>query len=166
MFIRKDITFLFLHLTTNLNTLDIKIHVNRPLKIYSIYLSPSRVITLQQFDDHWRDITTKRNSRVLIQVIKHDLRVLSEPPPTHYHQQTGTVFIIDFYALKTCLLTYFGGFFSDLCGNYHYPVIVHLLPVAPQSFRPCLEFRHSCLKFLFQLRNMCRYPDPDTHELL
>lgn len=62
MFIRKDIPFLYLHLTTDLNMFAIEIYANGPLIICSIYLSSISRLFILLGDFNARYCT----SRVLI----------------------------------------------------------------------------------------------------
>ena len=165
MYIRHDTPFVSFPLTTDLNAIAIRLRFHTLLTVCSVYLPPNRSISIFELrslisqlpapfvllgdfnarNQFWFDSTNNTKGRLLLAVIQEfDLVILNDPSPTHYHQQSDSFSVID---LSICSPDFPSDrhwhVHDDLCGSDHYPLLLHVLPLAPVSPRPHWVYRRA-----------------------
>lgn len=155
LLIHRSINHSRINLNTNLQAVAAKMHLQKTITVCSVYLPHIRTqyqdldnlitqlhppyLILGDFNARspsWGAQTTDGRGRIIEQLItNHNISILNNNQPTHYHKQNGTYSIID---LSICS--------SDLINNFtfkahesrhnsdHYPLILEpTQPLNPQA---------------------------------
>ena len=143
--INKNFHHEHLNLNTRLQAVAVKIYMNKPYTICSIYLPheptnkqelenlltqlPTPFLILGDMNAHsptWGSNHQNDRGKIISDLIlENDICLLNDDTPTHFHIQNGTLSIIDLaIASSNCHQDFQFSVLSDLHGSDHYPILI------------------------------------------
>lgn len=158
LLVRNDISHNVLQIHTPLQAVAVRVFLNRPYTVCSIYLPPSVVvqkedlarlvhdlpsplILLGDFNGRhplWGDCTVNPRGVLVASLIEEEeLGVFNSEDMTYFHSPTGTFTAIDISLCSSdALLDFNWRVMSDLHGSDHFPIVLETAESEPQSRLP------------------------------
>lgn len=156
--VRNDVPFIKLPLRTALQAVAVKVFLNRPYTVCSLYLPPGTPVERRDLDHLVRgflspflllgdfngrhllwgdDMVNPRGVLLASFVEDEELGVLNSGEATHFHSQTGTFTAIDISLCSpNALLDFSWQVLPDLHGSDHFPIVIESTESIPQPRLP------------------------------
>ena len=155
--VRNDIPCHPIHLQTSLQVKAVRIELQRPYTVASIYLPPhdpfeqelrivleqlpTPFILLGDFNGRnrvWGDTVSHRRGLDLESIFQErEVAILNDDTPTHFHIQTGTFSNIDLSIVSANIaLDFTWRVMEDLHGSDHYPILLEKVTGIPDCGVP------------------------------
>jgi len=156
--VRNDVAVASQRLNTSLQAVAIKLFINRPYTICSLYLPPSESVgkvilenllheisspylilgDLNGRHPHWGDVVSNSRGMLISSLIEEmDIGILNTGEMTSFHIQTGTFTAIDLSLCSTnTILDFSWKVLDDLHGSDHYPIVLESTTSEPQRRLP------------------------------
>jgi len=137
-----------LQLRTNLQAKAVRIHLKKTYTVCSIYLPhinvtyndlsnlisqlPTPFVIMGDMNARspmWHDVEINEKGRIIEDLLlEHDISILNNHKPTHYHQQTNSYSIIDLSMCSSdCALDFNHDVIEDLHDSDHYPTQLEII---------------------------------------